>query len=268
MPAITTVITGATSGIGKVTARELAQRGHAIYMLVRDTKKGELVKEKIISRTGNKNIYVVECDIVDIQSVIRAAEELKEKLFNINILINNAGGAFVNKEFSKDGFEMTFAVNHLGPFLLTESLLPLLKKGQARIINVSSEAHRSAKPNFDDLNWEHTRYKGLKAYNISKLYNIYFTRSLAEKYGFWGITSYALHPGVVLTNIWNKARGLSRILVWFIKPFMITPEKGAETSIFLATQPRLERKSGLYFNKCKIAKPARNANNAEARNRL
>src|ERR1700749_1692130 len=193
MPAITTVITGATSGIGKVTARELAQRGHAIYMLVRDVKKGELVKEKIISRTGNRNIYVVECDIADMQSVVRAAEELKEKLFNINILINNAGGAFVKRELSRDGFEMTFAVNHLGPFLLTEILMPLLKKGHARIINVSSEAHRSAKPNFDDLNWEQTPYKGLKAYNISKLYNIYFTKSIAEKYGWEGITAFALH---------------------------------------------------------------------------
>jgi NAD(P)-dependent dehydrogenase (short-subunit alcohol dehydrogenase family) len=268
MPAITTVITGSTSGIGKITAMELAQRGHAIYMLVRDTKRGEQVKQKIIALTGNKNIYVVECDVADLQSVTRAAEELREKLFGINILINNAGGAFVKKELSKDGFEMTFVVNHLGHFLLTESLMPLLKKGQARIINVSSEAHRSAKPNFDDLKWEHTRYRGLKAYNISKLYNIYFTRSLAEKYGYWGITSYALHPGVVLTNIWNKATGFTRILVWFLKPFMITPEKGAETTIYLATQPRLEKKSGLYFIKHKVAKTARNANNAEARNRL
>ncbi len=126
----------------------------------------------------------------------------------VNILINNAGGAFVNKEFSKDRFEMTFAVNHLGHFLLTESLMPLLKKGYARIINVSSEAHRSAKPNFDDLKWEQTSYNGLKAYNISKLYNIYFTKSLAEKYRQAGITSYALHPGVVATNIWRKAKGL------------------------------------------------------------
>ncbi|WP_426671775.1 SDR family oxidoreductase [Mucilaginibacter sp. McL0603] len=268
MPVITTAITGATSGIGKITAMELARKGHAIYMLVRNTNKGEQVKQEIISQTGNKDIYVIECDVADLQSVARAVDELKGKLFGINILINNAGSAFVKKELSKDGFEMTFALNHLGHFLLTESLMPLLKKGQARIINVSSEGHRSAKPNFDDLKWEQTPYKGIKAYNISKLYNIYFTKSLAEKYGQTGITSYALHPGVVLTNIWDKVTGFMRILFWLIKPFMITPEKGAETTIYLATEPRLEQKSGLYFKKCKVAKTAPNADNGAARNRL
>jgi len=268
MAAITTVITGSTSGIGKVTALELAKKGHAIYMLVRNTGKGEEVKQEIIAQSGNKNIYVVECDTSDLQSVRRAANELTDKLFGINILINNAGSAFQGKKFSKDGFEMTFAVNHLGHFLLTESLMPLLKKGQARIINVSSEAHRSAKPNFDDLKWEHTTYKALKAYGISKLYNIYFTKSLAEKYGQTGITSYALHPGVVNTNIWEGAKGLLKLLTWVLKPFMITPEKGAETTIFVATQPRLEQKSGSYFKKCKIVKPAPEAENAAARRLL
>ena len=268
MPAITTAITGTTSGIGKITAMELAKKGHAIYMLVRNTNKGEQVKQEIISQTGNKDIYVIECDVADMQSVRHAAEELNEKLFGINILINNAGSAFVEKEFSKDGFEMTFALNHLGHFLLTESLMPLLKKGQARIINVSSEGHRSAKPNFDDLKWEQTPYNGIKAYNISKLYNIYFTKSLAEKYQQLGITSYALHPGVVLTNIWDKVTGFMRVLFWVLKPFMITPERGAETTIYLATEPRLEQKSGLYFKKCKVAKTASNADNGAARKRL
>jgi NAD(P)-dependent dehydrogenase (short-subunit alcohol dehydrogenase family) len=146
--------------------------------------------------------------------------------------------------------------------------MTLLKKGQARIINVSSESHRSAKPNYDDLKWEHTVYKALKAYGISKLYNIYFTKSLAEKYGQTGITSYALHPGVVNTSIWEGAKGFLKVLTWVLKPFMITPEKGAETTIYLATQPRLEQKSGLYFKKCKVAKPAPEAENTAARKRL
>ncbi|HTD41034.1 MAG TPA: SDR family oxidoreductase, partial [Mucilaginibacter sp.] len=268
MAAITTVITGSTSGIGKVTALELAKKGHSIYMLVRNTEKGEQVKEEIISQTGNKNIYVVKCDTADLQSVRDAATELNSKLFVINILINNAGSAFQEKEFSKDGFEMTFAVNHLGHFLLTESLIPLLQKGQARIINVSSQAHRSAKTNFDDLKWEHTPYKAFKAYGISKLYNIYFTKSLAEKYGQTGITSYALHPGVVKTSIWEGAKGFLKLLVWLLKPLMITPEKGAETTIYLASQPGLEQKSGLYFEKCKVAKPSPEAENTAARKRL
>src|ERR1700761_27031 len=131
MPAITTVITGSTSGIGKVTAFELAKKGHAIYMLVRNTEKGEQVKQEIIAQTGNKSIYVIKCDVSDLQSVREAADELKGKLFNINILVNNAGNAFWEKQFSKDGFEMTFALNHLGHFLLTKNLVPLLEKGNA-----------------------------------------------------------------------------------------------------------------------------------------
>ncbi len=268
MAAITTVITGSTSGIGKVTALELAKKGHAIYMLVRNTEKGEQVKAEIISKTNNKNIYVVRCDVSDRQSVRDAAEELKSKLFNINILINNAGSAFLEKQTSKDGLEMTFALNHLGHFLLTLELMPLLEKGHARIINVSSEAHKNAKPNFDDLNWEHTPYRGFPAYGISKLYNIYFTKSLAEKYGDKGIRAYALHPGVVNTNIWDGAKGFLGLIVLALKLFMITPEKGAETTIYLATQPKLEQKSGLYFKKCKVAKTAPIAQDARARNQL
>ena len=229
MEPITTVITGSTSGIGKVTAMELAKKGHAVYILVRNAGKGELVKQEIISQSGNKNIYVVQCDLTDLQSVRNAAGELNRKLFAINVLINNAGSAFLKKEFTKDGFEMTFAVNHLGHFLLTENLMPLLKKGQARIINVSSEAHRSAKPNFDDLEWEHMAYTGFKAYGVSKLYNIYFTKSLAQRYKQDGILSFALHPGVVNTNIWNGIEGFAKVFVWLLKLFMITPEKGAET---------------------------------------
>ncbi len=263
----TTVITGATSGIGKETALALAKQDHAVYMLVRNTEKGEQLKRELISETGNQAIFVVRCDLTDLQSVRDAADELKAKLFNINILINNAGGAFPERQLSKDGFEMTFALNHLGHFLLTESLMPLLQKGHARIINISSEGHKSAKPDFDDLQMEKS-YTGLKAYGITKLYNIYFTKSLAEKYRQTGITAYALHPGVVNTNIWKEAKGFLRTIIWLLKPFMISPQQGAETTIYVATQPKLEQKSGLYFKKCKVAKTAPNADNAAARNRL
>ena len=269
MAAITTVITGTTSGLGKVTAFELAKKGHAIYMLVRNTAKGEQVKAEIVEQTGNKNIYVIECDVSDLQSVRHAADELNNsKLFGINIMINNAGSAFLNKEVTKDGYEMTFALNHLGHFLLTESLMPLLKKGQARIINVSSEAHRSAKPNFDDLKWEQTPYQFFKAYGISKLYNIYFAKSLAEKYGQNGITAYAVHPGVVNTPIWNGAKGIQKLFVWLLKPFMITTEQGAQAIINLAIQARLESKSGQYFKKLKLIRPTAIAEDVAARNKL
>ncbi|HJP61856.1 MAG TPA: SDR family oxidoreductase [Mucilaginibacter sp.] len=268
MAAITTVITGATSGIGKVTALELAKKGHAIYMLVRNTPKGERVKEEIIAQTGNKNIHVIRCDVSDLQTVCEAADELKEKLFGINILVNNAGSAFSEKQFSRDGYEMTFALNHLGHFLLTQSLMPLLQRGQARIINISSQGHQRAKPNFDDLKWEHTPYKVMKAYGISKLYNIYFTKSLAERYKDKGIVSYAMHPGVVNTNIWDGVKGISKLFVSLLKLFMITPEQGAETIIYLATQSKLEKQSGKYFIKKKVAKNSAVADDVEARNKL
>ena len=268
MAAITTIITGATSGIGKVTAFELAKKGHTIYMLVRNTEKGEQVRQEIVDQTGNKYIHVIRCDVSSLESVHEAAEELRKRLAGINVLINNAGNAFLNKEFTKDGLEMTFATNHLGHFLLTESLMPLLKKGQARIINTSSEAHKNAKPNFDDLKWEQTPYKGFNAYGVSKLYNIYFTKSLAEKYGSTGIVSYAFHPGVVNTNIWSSAKGILRVFVGILKLFMISPEKGAETMIYLATEPKLEQNSGQYFVKGKVAKTAPIAENEEARNKL
>lgn len=263
----TTVITGPTSGIGKETALVLAKKDHAIYLLVRNIEKGEALRQELIAQTGNQAIFVVKCDLADLQSVREAADILKAKLFNINVLINNAGGAFPERTFSKDGFELTFAINHLGHFLLTQSLMPLLQKGHARIINVASEAHRSAKPDFDDLLMEKS-YSGFKAYGITKLFNIYFTKSLAEKYKHTGITAFALHPGVVNTGIWNNATGFLKLLSWLMKPFMISPKQGAETTIYLATEPKLDSKNGLYFKKCKVAKTAPNADNAAARNRL
>src|SRR3569833_1194761 len=237
-------------------------------MLVRNTPKGERVKEEIITQTGNKNILVIRCDVSDLQTVREAAGELKEKLFGINILINNAGSAFSEKQFSRDGYEMTFALNHLGHFLLTQSLMPLLQRGQARIINIRSQGHQRAKPNFDDLKWEHTPYKVMKAYGFSKLYNIYFTKSLAERYKDKGIVSYAMHPGVVNTNIWDGVKGIGKLFVSILKLFMITPEKGAETIIYLATQPKLEKQSGKYFIKKKVTKNSAVADDVDARNKL
>lgn len=263
----TTVITGATSGIGEATALALAKKGHALYLLVRNRKKGEQLRQSLIAQTDNKNIFVVECDLSDLSNVTKAADELKAKLFNINVLINNAGGIFDKREISKDGFEMTFAVNHLGHFLLTMSLMPLLEKGQARIINVSSEAHKIGKPDFDDLNRDRL-YSGFKAYGTAKLFNIYFTRSLAEKYADKGITAYALHPGLVNTGFGTGLSGFGKILMWLARPFMISAEKGAETTIYLATQPKIETKSGRYFKKKKATKTSAIARDKNARNRL
>ncbi len=268
MPITTTVITGATSGIGKETALALAKKDHALYLLVRDMDKGETVKQELISASKNNNIYTVFCDLSDMESVHTAAQVLKTSLFSINVLINNAGGVFNQHQLTKDGFEMTFAVNHLGHFLLTTLLLPLLERGQARVINVSSNAHRFGKPMFKDLQWENTLYSPLKAYGVAKLFNIYFTRSLAIKYGPKGITSFALHPGIVNSNFGEGLGGTGKTLLWLARPFMITPEQGALTSIYLATTSRIDAKSGKYFKNMKVTAPSARAIDEAGRNKL
>lgn len=267
MPLKTTVITGGTSGIGKETVLALAKKGHAVYMLVRDTVKGEEVRKEVVAESNNQEIHVIHCDLANLKSVKNATEVLKVKLFAINVLINNAGGIVNERELSKDGFEMTFAMNHLGHFLLTLLLMPLLERGQARIINVSSEAHKMGRPDFDDLQSE-KKYSSIKAYGNAKLFNIYFTKSLAERYRSKGITAFALHPGLVNTNFGSRLSGFGKLLLFLARPFMITPQQGAQTSVYLATAPKLDGKSGQYFKNQKVIKPKPIAENEAARNRL
>jgi NAD(P)-dependent dehydrogenase (short-subunit alcohol dehydrogenase family) len=264
----TTVITGATSGIGRETALALAKKDQALWMLVRNVMKGERLKEEIIATTGNKDIHVIKCDLSDLQSVREAADELKSKLDAVNVLINNAGGIFPKKELNKDGYEMTFVTNHLGHFLLTLSIAQLLEKGQARVINVSSDAYKWGDADFDDIQWQQHKYSASKAYGRSKLFNIYFTKALAEKYADKGITSFALHPGVVRTEFGAGVTGFKKILLWLAKPFMISPEKGAQTSIWLATEPGIEAKSSQYFIKCQLAKSSILSWSEDNRNKL
>jgi NAD(P)-dependent dehydrogenase (short-subunit alcohol dehydrogenase family) len=230
--------------------------------------KGEQLKKDVIAQTGNKNIHVVKCDLADLQSVREAAAELSAKLVSVNVLINNAGGIFPERKLSKDGFEMTFATNHLGHFLLTMSLMPLLEKGHARIINLSSAVHKAGEAHFDDIQWEQRKYSPSKAYGMSKLFNLYFTKSLAEKYADKGISSFAVHPGIVRTEFGAGMGGFVKILLWLARPFMITAEEGAQTSIYLATEPGMESKSSQYFIKKKMAKSTLLSWSEENRNKL
>jgi NAD(P)-dependent dehydrogenase (short-subunit alcohol dehydrogenase family) len=264
----TTVITGATSGIGRETALALAKQDHALWLLVRNVMKGERLKEEIVSATGNKDIHVVRCDLADLQSVREAADELKTKLDAVNVLINNAGGMFAERIQNKDGYEMSFVTNHLGHFLLTLCIMPLLEKGQARVINVSSEAYKWGDADFDDMQWQQHKYNASKAYGRSKLFNLYFTKALAEKYAEKGITSFALHPGIVRTEFGAGSKGFEKIMLLVARPFMISPEKGAQTSIWLATEPGLEAKSSQYFIKCELAKSSVLSWSEDNRNKL
>ena len=265
----TTVITGATSGIGKETALGLAKKDHAVYLLVRNVMKGERLKDEIIALTANNDIHVVKCDLTNLSSVREAAAELAAKTAAINVLINNAGGIFPKRELTKDGFEMTFATNHLGHFLLTMSLMPLLEKGHARVINLSSSAHQMGKANFDDIQWEQHKYSSWGAYGQSKLYNLYFTKALAEKYADKGITSFAVHPGIVKTNFWGGVKGFfNKIMQVMLSPFLVSAEEGAQTSIWAATAPDMEAMSSQYFVKCKLAKSNVLSWDEENRNKL
>jgi NAD(P)-dependent dehydrogenase (short-subunit alcohol dehydrogenase family) len=264
-----TVITGATSGIGKDTALALAKKDYSLYLLVRNTEKGELLKQYIIGQTGNQNIYVIKCDLADMQSVRDTISQLKSRLTTINVLINNAGGIFDEFKLTADGFEQTFATNHLGHFLLTTSLMPLLINGQARIISVSSEAHKLAKSEWlNDPQFEHKEYSSFKAYALAKLLNIYFTRSLVDHFGPQGITAYALHPGLVDTGFGGSLSGFGKLLMRLARPFMITAAEGAQTTIYLATEPGIENLSGQYFKKKKPAKTSSDAKYVPARERL
>lgn len=249
----TVLVTGATSGIGKQTALELAQMGATVILVARDPQKGQAVLEEIRTKTGNANVDLLLADLSSQASIRKLAAEFKGKYQQLHVLVNNAGGFYSTRKMTVDGLEYTFAFNHLAYFLLTNLLLDVLKaSAPARIVNVSSGAQGMAKMNFDDLQGE-KRYSGQGAYNQSKLANVLFTYALAHRLEGTGVTANVLHPGVVRTNFGRENPPLLfRILFPLIEPFMLTPEKGAETSLYLATSPEVEGVTGKYFAAKKV----------------
>jgi len=259
-----TLITGATSGIGIHTAVKLAEAGHEVTGLVRDTDKGKKLQKEGELPEG---MDFIECDLADLKSVRKCADQIRGKFDRIDVLINNAGGIFTKQDETADGLEMTFVVNHLGHFALTLSLMDKLSAGGARIINVSSEAHKSGNLDFDQLA-KLEKYGSWKAYGDGKLCNIYFTKELVRRYGDKGITTYSLHPGVVRTNFFNPIKGVLGFLIKLFGFLMISPANGARTSIYLATEEGLEKHSGGYFKKSKPAKTSKIAQDGEAAKKL
>lgn len=245
------LITGANSGIGKETAVALAAQGAQIVMLCRNRSKAEAAQTEIIQRSGNDQIEIVLGDFASLASVAAAAETIKQRYDRIDVLLNNAGAYFSKRETSQDGYEMTFAVNHLAPFLLTKLLLPILEASEpARIVNVSSMAHIFTGMNFKQLQ-DPKNYHGFFVYARSKLANILFTYALAERLKGRNITVNTLHPGTIASGF---AEGGSDLFAWLIRlsrPFMITAEEGAQTSIYLASSPQVANTSGKYFVKSK-----------------
>jgi NAD(P)-dependent dehydrogenase (short-subunit alcohol dehydrogenase family) len=266
------VITGGTDGIGKAAAYGLAVQGAKLLVHGRDRDKGERAVAELKARSGNPAIEFLQAEFSSLAEVRRFAAAIVERAPRVDVLVNNAGTIFVKRGLSKDGYELTFAVNHLAPFLLTHLLLDALKgAAPSRIVTTASGAHRRAKLAFDDLQSERN-YSPMGAYGTSKLANVLFTRALAKRLEGTAVTATCLHPGLVRTNFGTHnakdVSSLAKIIIGFVMRFARTPEKGAETVIYLASSPQVEGASGGYYVDCKPAMTSQLAKDDAAAERL
>lgn len=247
------IITGANTGIGRETALDLAKRGGRIYLACRDLVKADGARMEIIHLSGNRNVFTRKLDLTSFESIRTFADEFKKSETQLHILINNAGVmALSSREVTSDGLEMQIGTNHFGHFLLTNLLLPMLKQSApARIINLSSHAHKFGQMHRDDLQLEKS-YTRWGSYGQSKLANILFTRELAKRLEGTGVTANSLHPGAVKTEL-NRHLGMMNYLIAPLHILFKTPKSGAQTSIMLAVDPKLEKVTGKYFADCAIA---------------
>ncbi len=251
----TCLVTGANQGIGKETALGLAKLGATVVITARDRAKGEAALDDIKQRGGSDRVDLMLVDLASFDSIRQLAEEFQVRHPRLHVLVNNAGAYNTTRTLTRDGFETTFGVNHLGYFLLTRLLLDAItSSAPARIVSVSSGAHTGARMNFDDLQGERS-YRGFGAYGQSKLANVLFTYELARRLEGTGVTANCLHPGVVMTgfgkNNSGMVGGLFGVFQAVAKPFLLTPEKGAQTSIYLASSPEVEGVTGKYFADCR-----------------
>lgn len=242
------IVTGANAGIGYATTKGLLQAGFKVSMFCRNRMKAEEALKELIKETGNDAIDIFIVDFSSLKSIEKTAAEFKEKYNALDVLVNNAGATFASFEKSEDDLEMTMAVNHFGYFATTFHLLPLLQSG-SRVVNVSSKAHYGGQIDLNTIN-EEKGYFVFKQYEISKLANVLFTKYLARQLSEKNITVNCLHPGVVKTKIGNKAGNKLFGFVWSLfSAFGINPDKGAETSIYLASSDKLADITGMYFDK-------------------
>src|SRR5713226_531052 len=245
----TCLITGGNSGIGKATALGLARMGANVVIVTRSKEKGEAALADIITKSGNRNIELMLADMSSQDSIRKFAGDFKAGHEKLHLLVNNAGVYLTRRTTTVEGLESTFAINHLGPFLLTNLLLDLLKaSAPSRIVNVTSDAHNGAKVNFEDLQGE-KKFSGWQAYGQSKLAMILFTRELAKKLENTGVTVNSAHPGVVRTNFAKNNGGVVSLGFRFLGLFFISPESAARRVLYVATSPDLEGVTGKYFTK-------------------
>jgi retinol dehydrogenase 12 len=249
----TFLVTGANTGIGLATATALAVRGGRVHIACRSEQKGRAAEASIAAAAGPEHVSFLKLDLADLASVRASAEKFLALGEPLHVLVNNAGVGG-QRGLTKDGFEVMFGVNHLGHFALTLALLEHLKSSEARIVNVASDAHYGAKGiDFDELRRPARGITGMAGYSVSKLCNVLFTQELARRLGSTGVTSYAVHPGVVASDIWRR-------VPWPIRPLMtsrmLTVQQGAQTSLYCATSPELGSVSGRYYENCAEREPS------------
>jgi len=249
------VVTGGTDGIGKVTARELAKMGASVTIVARNAAKAQQVVKELRAAAGHDRVGFVRADLSSQKGVRGAAETIKGRLTRLDVLVNNAGAMFGRRELTEDGIERTLALNHLAYFLLTNLLLDLIKaSAPARIVNVSSAAHSGAKIDINDLQGAKS-YSGWRAYQRSKLANIYFTYELARRLSGSNVTVNCLHPGFVASRFGSNNGGVTRALFAAAKTvFAISEANGARTSVYLASSPEVEGVTGKYFDSRRAVK--------------
>jgi NAD(P)-dependent dehydrogenase (short-subunit alcohol dehydrogenase family) len=262
------MVTGASAGIGRVTARELAARGGTVVMVGHDPgRSAEALAEVERAATGQKPV-LLRADFASLRSVRELAAEVKKRYDHLDVLVNNAGGMFLEHRVTEDGYEWTFAVNHLAPFLLTNLLRDRLEAAPAgRVVTVASMAHIRARLDFDDLQSERS-FKGWQVYGRSKLCNILFANELARRLQGTRVTSNSLHPGVIASRFGQNNNVLVRLGLLAARPFLKTVEQGAATSIYLATSPAAAGVTGKYFDEGRERPPASAARDEAAARRL
>ncbi len=263
----TVLITGANQGVGKASAMALGKMGATLVLVCRSEEKGRAAVRDV-EAAGAKGVELLLGDVSKQADVRRVAAEFLAKHDRLDVLMNNAGVLVTSRRETVDGIEETFAINHLGYFLLTNLLLDVLKKSApARVVSVSSDGHRTAKIRWDDIQMKNN-WGSIGAYTQSKLCNVLFTRELARRLEGTGVTANCLHPGVIASGFGQTYGGFASFLVKLASPFLITTEKGARTQVYLASSPDVAGVSGKYFDKCKERAPSKAALEPDAPARL
>jgi NAD(P)-dependent dehydrogenase (short-subunit alcohol dehydrogenase family) len=264
----TCVVTGATSGIGEETALGLAKLGARVVVIGRDPQRAKHSVERIRRESGSDRVDSLLGDLASLDSIRHLADDVLEACPHIDVLVNNAGIVTLRRETTVDGFEAMFGVNHLGPFLLTNLLLERIEhSAPARIVNVASEAHRFGSIDLGDLQSEKS-FGSMKTYGRSKAANILFTVELAKRLAGTGVTANCVHPGGVATRLGANSGWLGKVAMKLVSPFLLSPARGAETSLYVATSPEVDGVTGRYFAKSRERTPAAAARDPETAKRL